>query len=373
MTTKNTSESTELVPWRPPQSPEEFVRSVAEKKTNEIVGRSLNTAKYEAANLTRHLVQILPPLTGQYAVGCAHFAIERPHIANFIGDRRIEIEIYAPTRKAGEKKILMRPDPFVEKSMGKQFSEEQLQELYTYSQDGINPIGTWPIVIFSNGMGCNPNEYRLLLEQLASHGYLVLNLNHPSSSASLFENVDEKEADAIFNSLNPETLALKQEDNIHFIVYEIRNGRLQGLGKTDQIILAGHSLGGAASILAAQNDPRIKGSINLDGALKGPENIKTIKPPSPALLLMAQRSDLLQMDEEIQVILKKYAQEWTDFGRHSNVNLQIVEGIDHLDFGMVAMLYWLLGKPHLYLGTLKAHSVASQAMVQFMHSATHTK
>lgn len=136
-----TTESTALIPWPPPQSPEEFVRLEAEKTANEIARRSLETAKYEARNLTRHLAQILPPLTGQHAVGCIQHAMERPQTAHLIGDHRIEMEIYAPTRPNAGRKRLMRPASDIEKGVGRQFSEEQLQELSTHSLDRIDPIG----------------------------------------------------------------------------------------------------------------------------------------------------------------------------------------------------------------------------------------
>lgn len=363
MTTTDIPESTALIPWSPPQSPEEFARSEAEKNANEIARSSLEAAKYEARSLTRHLVQILPPLTGQYAVGCARISVERLQTIHLIGDRKIEMEIYAPTRPNTGNKLLMRPARDIEKGIGREFSEEQLQELYTYSEDRIEPIGQWPIVIFSNGMGCEISEYRLLLEQLASHGYLVLNLNHASSSSSLFENVDEKAADEIYKSLNPDELAAKQADNIRFVIQELRNGRIRELGRTDQIFLAGHSLGGAASILVSRTDPDIKGCINLDGGLKGPDEVKTALTPVPTLLVAADhRSDSMWEG--------KFMKEWQAFiERSGNVDMISIEDTHHLDFGMCAMLYWLLGKPHLYVGTLKAHSVASQAMVQFMDSA----
>ena len=313
-------------------------------------------------------MQILPPLTGQYAVGFAQLAIERLPTTHLIGDRRIKMEIYAPTKPNTGNKLLMRPNPVLEEMVGRQFSQEQLQELHTYSQDRIDPIGKWPIVLFSNGMGCDITEYRLLLEQLASHGYLVLNLNHSSSSSSVYDNVAPGEDP--FANVDPKKLAAMQADNIQFVIEEIRNGSLKDLGQSDQIILAGHSLGGAASILVVQNDPTIKGCIDLDGALQGPAS----EPPVPTLLVTtsAPDPDLSQFDEETRENIlerrKEVKEGWNNFSKHSNVESRTIEGVDHMDFSMCAMLYWLLGKPHLYLGTLKAHSVASQAMIQFMHS-----
>ena len=39
-TTAKKPESTAIIPWSPPQSPEEFVRSEVEKNANEIARRS---------------------------------------------------------------------------------------------------------------------------------------------------------------------------------------------------------------------------------------------------------------------------------------------------------------------------------------------
>lgn len=77
----------------------------------------------------------------------------------------------------------------------------------------------------------------------------------------------------------------------------------------------------------------------------------------------------LLISAEEPVWAEERRQEWQDFSAHSkHVDILATENTHHQDFTMRAMLYWLLGKPHLYVGTLKAHSVASQAMVQFMHS-----
>lgn len=357
MTVTKKPESTALIPWSLPQSPEEFIRSEVEKHANEIARRSLEAAKYEACNLTsRHLVQILPPLTGQYAVGCTHFAIERPQTEQLVGDHRIEMEIYAPTRANTGNKLLINPKlmPGHEEINGGHFTQWQLQELHTYSQDQIEPVGKWPILIFSNGMAAHHTEYRHLLEQLASHGYLVLNLNHASSSSSVFDTAPPGVNP--FDNVDLNKLAAMQADNIQFVIEELRYGSLKNLGQSDQIILAGHSLGGAASILATRNDPTIKGCMDLDGLLLGPEETLTSRPPAPVLLFTTPGLEAIE----------KVEKNWNKFSQHSNVERRSID-VDHNDFSVFYMISWVLGDP-VNLCALKAHSVSTAAMVQFMHS-----
>lgn len=357
---KLSQNSTAVVVWTPPVSSEEFIRSEVKKSTDEVYRHSLEVAKFEASHLiptTRRLYQVLPPLTGRHHVGRASFVINGPRNSRGSGDRAIGIEVYAPSREKSWGKALIKLNP--QEELGVSLNPEQIQTLCTHSQDGIDPVGKMPILIFSHGYGVDPMEYRPFLEELASHGILVLSLNHPSSSGYA-------PFDPVPHLKTQDEQASAQAENIRYVVDAIRAGHPKGLnalGLPDQIILAGHSLGGAASIMVARNDPKIKGCINLDGGLRGREETRTKKLPTPVLMILSDHSGD-QSDD-----MQKMQQEWEAFSKNSSAESHAIPGVDHVDFCTIyRALGWMNGENTMH-SALKAQKAASRIMLQFMHSA----
>ena len=352
-----------------------------ERITDEVCRRSLEVAKFERSHLCplpldpqivldarpRRLYHVLPPLTGKYQnIGHKSFIINGPH-------REIGIEIFAPTQDISGNRLRMQlaPGQLLESAL----SQEQIQTLHTHSVDSLNPVGKMPILIFSHGLGVDPTEYRPLLEELASHGYLVLSLNHPSSSgyAPFSQNPPILDARNEAGCEDPkkfsselDRLTAIQVDNIHRVAEYIRKKE----GSETPIVLAGHSLGGASSIIAARNDPKIRGCINLDGGLRGNKKSEGLKTP----LLMIFADHLKNATPEDQEwIAKEYVpmlKDWTDLHENSKrigeSHIGQIKGTSHMDFSACPVLDWLLGEKTLD-GALKAHVVASRAMVQFMN------
>ncbi len=77
-------------------------------------------------------------------------------------------------------------DPDANFDVAQILTPEQKHTLQTNSLDSLSLAqGKMPIIIFSHGMGGAPDDYCILLEEIASHGYVVLNLHHYSSSGSV--------------------------------------------------------------------------------------------------------------------------------------------------------------------------------------------
>lgn len=208
--------STALVPYDS-TLPHISMGSHLERVTDEAYRRSFELAKHEAS----YFPQITSNFTGRNFVCLSSAHLTPPK--GLKTDPSIDIEIFAAT--PGDRKP--------------------------------------PVLIFSHGYTTLPAKYRPLLGELASHGYTVLSLTHPSS-------VEEK------HGLKPmeeiaytEQLAATMANNIQYVLDRVRGGALKDLGDPNRIILAGHSVGGAASIMVSRIDPAIAGCINLDGFLKG--------------------------------------------------------------------------------------------------------
>jgi dienelactone hydrolase len=377
------SDSHALTPFRHLPSKEEFLSSEKERIFHKIFEHSMKIAKFEMQHLipsdrvlqarSRRLYHVLPILTGPYLVGHTSFILERTKNSYMIGDSKMGIEIYAPTQQANGKRLFMLSEGSPFRSL---LGIKQLQTLYTHSTDCLDPIGKMPILIFSHGFGVDPCEYRPLLENLASHGYVILNLNHPSSSSYapfskealdliLFEHMS---FEAFIKEIDK--LTLVQAENIRYVVDKIRKEEiLKDLGHSHQIVLAGHSLGGASSVLVSSNDPLIKGCVNLDGGLSIDRKTKTQGLQIPLLTILSDHKTYPKdIPDNILEHMKKTDEDLETFHQNSlhSSKLQI-DDILHLDFCSFQFLLWLMGENELER-TLKAHQITSQEMLNFMHS-----
>lgn len=111
--------------------------------------------------------------------------------------------------------------------------------------------GHFPIVVFSHGAYSSKDEYNLILDHWASHGYVVIAATHSDSTALGVERGDPDAAKAWVNRMA----------DLTFLVDEIGrlSGRVKGLeGKADptRVAATGHSLG-ALTALALAGVPAI--------------------------------------------------------------------------------------------------------------------
>ena len=137
-----------------------------------------------------------------------------------------------------------------------------------------------PIIIFSHGITGSRHIHTALTEELASHGYLVVGVDHsydanmtifPDGSIANYRSDITGHPDSI--SIRRKQINTRTED-ITFIIdqlYKIQSGKikhnLNGYLDLSRIGVAGHSYGGGTSILAADKDRRIKSVVVLDAWL----------------------------------------------------------------------------------------------------------
>lgn len=328
--------------------PQVSLKRCLNKITDRVFRRSLELAKFESGHLqpSRHLYQILPSLTGPYFVGCTNLTLEIPEVhVHSVKYDKIGMEIYAPTLNKIGKRIPL-PDYLVK--------EEQ-----THAFDDLQPVKKkFPILIFSHGAGFFPTEYRPLLEELASHGYVVINLHHPLIAA---------DAPQASDSISYDDKVVIQANDIRLVIDAIQTGQLNKALKpfslTEEIILAGHSLGGAAAVLVSRKDARIRGCINLDGSLRGDVSIRTKGLKTPVLTLISESPSISTEQEKEQ---QQMLHQWQVFHENSpRSQKQIIKGISHEDFSIVPYLGWLKGESSLERG-LRGHKITSQEILKFM-------
>lgn len=157
----------------------------------------------------------------------------------------------------------------------------------------------WPVVLLSPGYGASRSFYSGLAADLASRGFVTIAIDHPYESP-IVELADERlvtpGSRPQSDSADPDTYMERQQSlraaDLRFVLDQLANPvafgtRLAGRFDLSRIAAVGHSFGGAASALAATDDPRLAAAANLDGTPYGglPERTLAV----PFLLLESDR------------------------------------------------------------------------------------
>lgn len=137
------------------------------------------------------------------------------------------------------------------------------------------PLDRYPFLVFAPGMGKVAGDYDALLQAVASQGFVVaaIRASGPARGAG-----------------SSDYLAMMQEifamaGRMEKMNRE-RNNPLAGRINTHGYGVFGHSLGGAAAVMAAGGDESIRAVINLDGDLVG--EAQQVRPRQPLAYLVSE-------------------------------------------------------------------------------------
>lgn len=106
--------------------------------------------------------------------------------------------------------------------------------------------GSFPIVVFSHGAYSSKDEYNLILDHWASHGYVVIAATHSDSTALGVERGDPEAAKGWVDRMADLTFLL---DEIGPLSQRIRG--LKGKPDPTRVAATGHSLGGLTALALA--------------------------------------------------------------------------------------------------------------------------
>ncbi|OLB73621.1 MAG: hydrolase [Actinobacteria bacterium 13_2_20CM_2_71_6] len=152
--------------------------------------------------------------------------------------------------------------------------------------------GRHPVVLYSPGLGLERTSSTSLVEDLASHGYIVVTIDHTHDARFVEFPNGRIETSAIPEPADPadgeriitKALGVRVADT-RFVLDQLaainrgsdpdaeRRPMPRGLaGALDlsRVGMFGHSLGGAAAAETMYEDARVKAGLDLDGTLSGP-------------------------------------------------------------------------------------------------------
>lgn len=284
----------------------------------------------------------LPAPTGKLSIGTTRWVVtDASRDESFAPGKKREVEIVAWYPSAGPAGATTAP--YLRNGMEEALSFARLAKLgdafnglaavKTHATLDAAPAASpsrFPVIVFQHGYTGLPSSHTSLLEDLASHGWAVLNVIHPyEATASMLADgtvvtfTDEKNAMRpgimdVLNEWGPEgsTMdkivaatddaekerlmrgylgALKNTDqvvkrwvlDVKFALDHLPNtgaaGRLAARLDLTRLGAAGHSMGGVAGAQLCVEDRRCKAALNLDGI---PQYGTMIDAPMPAPFLM---------------------------------------------------------------------------------------
>jgi hypothetical protein len=170
----------------------------------------------------------------------------------------------------------------------------------------VKPEQPFPVVFLSPGNGTNVEFYSSLASEIASHGYIVLGLNHPydvpavqlsSGEVALYSSEQWLLDAEAHQAYSRERIQVRTADMV-FALNQLEgmngNGLFAGLIDLNSVAAAGHSLGGITASEACKADPRFKACLNFDGLQRGgPFSMEgTALPPEQPFLFLTKEAQL---------------------------------------------------------------------------------
>ena len=267
----------------------------------------------------------VPEPTGQYAVGTTKFTVvddsRRDVFASIPGPRRLTMRVWYPAEATDKRRTpywraaSLRSEKTLASTPLPWFTFTHLGKVHTNSVWDANPVSesAYPVIIYSHGIGLGwSSGNTALVEELASHGYVVLAIGHAGiGSATIFnaeagdvEVFDAATAEAMAIPPSEEIMALREEmqasqdwqkqvelyakgmtlmdprpltavthamnvmvDDQRFVMDQLANwSQLTSLSiDSTRIGLIGMSLGGCAVVMNCADNEACAAGVNLDG------------------------------------------------------------------------------------------------------------
>lgn len=276
------------------------------------------------------------------------------------GERReLMIKIWYPADQTGTREIYRSDTPLT-------LLNHHLRLVKLHSFMGV-PVAKsqprFPVVIVSPAWTATCSQYVFLAEELASHGFLVVGIDHSYGShrtifpdgriigTVLNKSLDCSSDEALEASVRmfEAQLAIRTAD-VRFALDELErfdrddpSGFLTGRIALSHVGVCGHSFGGAVAADACTTDARFKAGINLDGLIFGAPTTKKIGKP----FLLVSDDGFIPTPAEVRALDDKARRYWTFQSRNAQCVRQslaggsgywfTLRGASHMNFHDIAL------------------------------------
>jgi pimeloyl-ACP methyl ester carboxylesterase len=219
-----------------------------------------------------------------------------------------------------------------------------------------------PVLLFTPGNGWLPTDYSVLLEDLASHGYVVIGL----APIGLADVVRLRDGRTIQKTLG--VGAAIGDDQVHahrdalYLLSHLADfdadRRAPWFDHLDlgRIGALGHSLGGTTALVAAASDSLVRAAINLDGDAMG--SVTEVRPRQPLLFVSSEVPSMSEappapdsawterMRQGLERSERRRSAEWSHIASHASAAARVrLLGARHLNFTDAALVSPLVEGP----------------------------
>jgi dienelactone hydrolase len=223
-------------------------------------------------------------------------------------------------------------------------------------------IARAPVLVFTPGNGWLPTDYSVLLEDLASHGYVVIGV----APARLADVVRLRDGRTLRKTLGVGAAIGDDQAHAHRDVRYLlshladfdANEHAPWFHHLDltRIGALGHSLGGTTAFVAAAQDSVVRAAINLDGDAMG--SVTEVRPHQPLLLVSSELPSMREAPpapnpgwieltrQGIERSEHRRSEEWSHIASRSAGAVRIrLLGARHLNFTDAALASSLIEGP----------------------------
>jgi dienelactone hydrolase len=256
-------------------------------------------------------VQALPAPTGRFAVGTAivRFADSSRATSRHISTRPLTVQVWYPARAggAGSRAPYLAEPGLLDSMVRRGYEDLAESEMRGWASVGVAArIGAqpatppsragWPVLVFSHGLGVARAHYSALVQELASHGYVVLSIDHPIGGFALDATgrLLTPGVDSLHYASRPLANVVRDwAGDAVFVLHRFgrqielpANSRLGLMLDTTRIGMVGHSIGGASALQACQTYAIVRACADMDGDVFGDVEERGVG--KPFLVLLSQ-------------------------------------------------------------------------------------
>ena len=296
----------------------------------------------------------LPAPSGPYAIGRRALDLVDPQRGDAFSaeperNRELMVYVWYPARPGSLRATAeylpgarqLEADPAARDAMrdeiGSRWREVVSGAIRSHAMNDAEPArrsGGFPVVLFSHGASATTFSYTAQIEDLVSHGYVVVAIEHtdaagvvlfPNGQVRLYREprapvagaaVDPMQAMIASAEIGTQTGA----EDLRFVLDVLMESRerLQKVMNFAEVAAVGHSAGGTLTLRACQIDPRIRVCVSEDGSVNPVgayfDYPGAVAPAQPVLFL----DIAFDPNDEMLARLGETRAQWNGFLAHSH-------------------------------------------------------